>query len=811
MACLPAYAHTLEDADSIDFMTEEEFEQKSSEATQLLPAEQFFIPKKIERITVRGSRLIPENAIRARIPYVIGELFKPQKTAQLIRGLYPLGFRSITVMGNDLSSDTMELIIDVEEKKKITEIIITNNNNVSKEEIEKKLTISRITTLDEEELETLAEQIKKLYEDKNFHNVIIETHLEPIDDARAIAHLTIQEGKKTIVKRVFFKGNTHFPSRVLRKLIFTKEDWILGFMDRAGTYHKDALEFDKQTLEKFYQNNGFLAATVHDMQVVIDEITKEAMVTFTIQEGDLYTVSTVEAPGNDVLTEAELLARIPIKPGMIYSKEMIRDTMEQLRLLWGEHGYISAEIDPSVLPDQQTKTVKIIFYSDPGDKVFLNRINIIGNKKTQDKVIRRKILLDEGELLTVHKMNVSKQLVEQLGFFDPRAGVNWRTRKLNKELADLDLIVKEIPTGKAFAQISYGGSGEDIKSPQKAIKISATVEDVNFMGSGVQYKLNGGYSKQDKSINFALIDPFLFDRPLIGMFNVTHGRRTYDEFNHNVANVPTEEFTGVNGSLGFTHPAIPRTSFTVDGGYSKIHFNAVHTLPMASQHLTETFQKLLRRRFISGTLVWVGTNITQNYLNNPFNPSRGYMWSWATKYAVPHTHDCFGFFKTEVQAQWLTPLINEYDLVLRLHGRAGFIKEFRHFSIPYSELYNIGGPASVRGFIFGEIGPQFLNDPIGGKKAFFGGAELIFPITYDFSIRGVFFYDGGAGWDTPGAAELEPQLRNNAFRFRHAIGFGVRLNNPAPVRIDIGFKLDPNRRLGESTSEVHFTMAQEFA
>ena len=187
----------------------------------------------------------------------------------------------------------------------------------------------------------------------------------------------------------------------------------------------------------------------------------------------------------------------------------------------------------------------------------------------------------------------------------------------------------------------------------------------------------------------------------------------------------------------------------------------------------------------------------------------------------PKCKDHFGYFKWEFDVQWYTPLINEYDLILRVHAFVGLIKQFGEHTIPYRELYNIGGPATVRGFLYGQIGPTlFKKDssflaPLGGKRAFTASVELLFPITPDGGMRGCLFYDGGAGWHTPDP-KLVPGidqgflLRNNSFNFRHAIGFGFRLTRPTPVRIDIGFKLDRRKRLNESLSEVHFTMAQDF-
>ena len=165
-----------------------------------------------------------------------------------------------------------------------------------------------------------------------------------------------------------------------------------------------------------------------------------------------------------------------------------------------------------------------------------------------------------------------------------------------------------------------------------------------------------------------------------------------------------------------------------------------------------------------------------------------------------------------MDASWCTPLIAEYDLIFYLHGHMGLIGQINNGNVPYRELYNIGGPSTVRGFTFGQIGPQIFGDPLGAKKAFWVNVELRFPITSDMSIKALVFYDGGAGWDpvNESSASIRDSTTNKFFNYRHAVGIGIRLTQPAPVKIDWGFKLDRNKRLGEKIDEVHFTMTQEF-
>ena len=193
--------------------------------------------------------------------------------------------------------------------------------------------------------------------------------------------------------------------------------------------------------------------------------------------------------------------------------------------------------------------------------------------------------------------------------------------------------------------------------------------------------------------------------------------------------------------------------------------------------------------------------------------------SGKTRYSIEHQPVCcdiIGFYKVELDASWFTPLISEYDLVLKLHGYFGISTPFKNRIVPFGDLFHIGGQNSVRGFLFGQIGPAFLGDTIGGAKAFFWNAELIAPITADMNMKAVIFYDGGTGFDNPYVTPGDkPFVTGNNFDYRHAIGIGIRLLQPMPVNIDWGFKIDPRKdklhpNRSESASEVHFGMSYDW-
>lgn len=766
----------------------------------------------IKTILVSGNKLVPEQAIRAKIPFKEGELFDKNKTAQTIRAIHLLGyFQNIQILTNNIGNGAISLHIKVTEKPRISRISYEGNKALSDEKLHEKLETKEIQALDEEELFYLARKIKKAYQEKNYHHVDVSGKFIPAEDDTQEALFTINEGVQSRVKQVKFKGNHCVPDKILRTKTFTREDWILGFFDRAGTYHPDAVMHDKFTIENFYQSNGYLAARVIDTEVNETD-NGEIDITFTIEEGELYTISKVEAPGNDILNEQQVLRYIPIWPGQLYSRDLIRKTMERIRKLWGDYGYIYADVQPSIRPDEKTKTVELSFNSDIGQRIHVNRIHIIGNNKTRDKIIRRELLFDEDEPLTSSLMDESKKRVQLLGYFDPQDGVQWKIIKLDEENADLELLVKEVKTGNMHINMGIGAQG-DAKSPTDSFSVGVGINDTNLMGYGIRYNLNGSYSAQDKTVNATIGDDWLFDRPLSGSLTGFARKTTYEDFNRTEQR-PVEKIYGGSAFFGFRLPQFNFVNVGIAGGYEKIDFetnNKAKVIYTKDAALQTALQEQINRSFQSGNIAWVGGTISQDVRNHPLFPTSGYQWAFDTKIGIPHETNGLAFFKFGINANWYTPIIKEYNLVLQLHGFVGYIKRLNDQSIPYRELFHVGGPASVRGFKFGQIGPNLLGSSIGSTKSFLTSVELQFPISADGNMRGRVFYDGGAGWDTPDACKIPATLlQNNTFDFRHAIGFGLSLAQPTPVRVDWAFKLDRKKKRGENLSEVHISMSQAF-
>ncbi len=767
----------------------------------------------INKIIISGNKHVKKEVILNALPYKVSEKFDKTKSNVAINNIYALGyFRQVQLKKEKLEGNKINLYIELQEEKLLERFEFKGNRKIKSQKLIEDLNLTKLTTVDEEKLGRISQAIKKMYAKENYHKVKIKTeiipHPESPDKAKAIFYIT--EGKKSLVHRVNFIGNKQMPQRKLRTVIATREDWLLSFMDGAGEYNEDDLEMDKHRIEYFYKDNGYLMATVAKTDVEFAKNEKDINVTFHIKEGDKFTIRKIHAIGDEYYSEKDLLRYINLEEGKPYSQSKLIESINNLKGLWGEKGYIYADVYPQIKPDENTNQVDITFYVEKGKKLFVNRISITGNKITRDKVIRRQLEITEGEMITSKKMAHSQSNVEYLSFFE-KGGVNWKVHRISDELADLEMTVKEAKTGNLQAGLKYGS---DRYNPQPSLRGSVMVEKKNLFGMGwdTALMLEGNRHHLQKA-QMHFFEPSLFDSDVSAAISAYRRWQEYDQW-RSVDKTPRETITGGSLRLGFRLPKIDRRlQFLLEFGFEDIENNKPHAVGSYRNLL----EPLVRRTFQRGTLTWLGADLVKDTRNHQIYPNQGYKLTLNTKTAPPITNDEYSFFKAELEGSWYTPLIGEDWLVLVVHGRAGTInslggtnkKTKKRKLIPYKELFHMGGQNTVRGFVWGSIGPAWeqTNDPLGGRHAIQFNTELMFPLIPDYSMKGHFFYDAGAGWDTPKDDVVRPDLiKRDKFTLRHSVGFGLNLLKPVPAKIDWGYKLDRDKKAGESPHEFHLSM-----
>lgn len=782
----------------------------------------------IHLIRENPNKYVTDEAIKSFVPFKEGDRFEHSKTNAFIKKLFNLGyFEHIAIHGTQLADNKLELHITLKELPEVVDIELTGNHNLSDAKIEEALKLSELRAISKRKLDELIGKLRKMYAEKDYHLTEITGEIKRDGENKATVVITINENDYSLVKRINFIGNKNVSSKALKKSIFTREDWLFGFTTKAGSYQEDRFEKDKRFLENYYKTLGYFNARVTDARIEMDPKTKQYTATFVIDEGAQYRVGELHVQGNDLLSEQELINQLPIRTGNIYSIKDVMDSIEKFKNIFGDFGYIFVDIQPSIVPNEENKTVNISFDIDLGSKVRLNHLYIKGNKKTRDYVIRRKVSFSEGDLLTYRGMEQSKERVEALSFFDQDKGVTWKINRLNDELADLDLLLKEAKTGKIMGQIGFGGNQMNTQFPSSGFSWGLNIYDINLFGKGLMFSLGTSWSKEAWTTAFDVTEPYFMDRPISIGYNFHLNKVSRSEELERIDDL-SERFLGSSLHVGYISSRWTiETALRGIVGFENISLNQPPRLSPNVRDLpgANAYQRLIHEEFKNGSLYHTTFELGQDCRNHILHPSGGYQWSVTSRFGWPL--DVFGFMKFDFDYSWYTSLIDEYGLSLGFHAHGGYMRPIGHYQIPFNELYNIGGPASVRGFEWGEISPSFslspycgdednnegrCGEPIGGRKAFFVNVELNFPIKRDYTIKGALFYDGGSGWCPP-KLNLTPSeqarfLSNTAFDYRQSIGIGIRMLQPQNLKIDWSFKLD--RRPCESPSAVHFGMFKEF-
>lgn len=754
----------------------------------------------IKKIIVQGNKHIKEAPILSSIPFKVGNLFDGSLSSVAINNLYSMGhFAQITLSAELIDDKNMTLYVKVEEKKLLETLKIKGNKAVRTSKIREQLNLAQITTIDAEVLHRISLGIQKMYAEECRYFIDVATELIPNQDNpdKLTAIITIDEGPQSRIVHVNFSGNASFDDRKLRSFLFTRENWLLSFTDGAGTLHEGNLEMDKHRIEYFYRDNGYLMVKVPKADVIYSDNKKNIDIQFYVQEGQKFTIRSISFAGDNILGDVDLMPYVAIREGQIFSQSLLVKSIQRLKDLWGEKGYIYADINPQTKLDEETQEVDIIFHLERGSKLYANRVLVTGNRVTKDKIIRRQLGIVEGDLITTKDLEESKKAVEYLSFFE-RDGVDWKIHRVSDELADLEINVTEAKTGNFNFQLTYGS---DRYSPKPSLKGMITLEKTNLCGNGwdVGALIQGSRNRLPQRLEAHFFDPYLFDSN-VSFFTGVFKRWTEYESWKTLSKTPIQIMTGGDVKFGFGLPSIDkRLRLFVDVGLEDIKNKDVAKGNFVAD-----------RRLHEGTLFWIGLELIKDTRNHQVYPNQGYKVCLSSKLASPFMNREFGFIKNELQMSWYNALIGVDSLVLAMQLKIGYVERFgKDRVIPYKELFHMGGQTTVRGHVWGGIGPALMGDPLGGKNAVQFNTELIFPLIPDYSMKGHLFYDAGSGWNTPKndiPADQLCNIRRDNFDVRHTVGFGLNLLKPMPAKVDWGFKLDRRKDQGESAHEFHLHM-----
>jgi outer membrane protein insertion porin family len=745
----------------------------------------------IYKIMILGNIKIEEGVIQGAIKSREGSPFSPEKVREDLRSIFNLGFFTDVQVDIKSTPQGKEIIFIVVEKPSIKEILITGNQKVKRDDIKEKMTLKPRSILNLDKVKEDSEQIRKLYFSKGYYGVKVEYKVDYLEANEAVIIFTISEGPKGHIKKIVFKGNKHIKSSELKKVMTTSQWNILSIITQTGTLDEDVLKNDLQLLNAYYVDHGYLDAKISEPKVDLSD-PKRIRIEIEITEGPLYRLGDIDFKGDVLTAKEDLFKAIKIKRGDVYSNSAIRKDINSLTEKFSNQGYAYVEINPETAVDSKNLLVHLTFDIEKKKQVSYEKIQIVGNKKTRDKVIRRELQVVEGELYNATKMNKSRDRLKRTGFFKE---VDFATsRGSTEEKINLDLKVEEAPTGSLTFGVGYSNT--------QSLVGTASLSDRNLFGMGYHAYLKAAVGLKTLNFRTGLTDPYFLGYPFAAGFDLYDEKDEYfkEYYKYNI----------IGGDIRFGKELTDY--FRIDAMYKLEKVNIYDVSPLASTYIKE-----MRGKTATSVI-----SVTPSFDNRDdyFNPRRGGKHSLMIANAGGILGGDNYFVKAVGTTSWFFPL--PLNSTLNLRASAGVILPYGgkravyddnglfvgyRERVPLTEKFYVGGSGTIRGFEYGMAGPRDINnEPVGAKNMVVFNTELIFPISKAIGLRGALFFDIGKAWG------VESTLSQGAIFNRGVamgVGPGIRWFSPfGPIAIDLGFNLNPKH--GEKSHVIDFSAGTSY-
>lgn len=751
-------------------------------------------------IEVQGNRRIESATVLAKIKTREGAVFSPAQLKEDIRLLYQLGHFEDVQVKTEGFEQGLKVIFWVKEKPLIREISFEGNEEVTAEKLKEIVTLLPRTAFNQQLIQDNAEKIRLKYQDSGYyHAVIVPVIVELRGGDKNIVYY-IEEGKKIRLSEVIITGNSVIPAREIKESMKNQEHWFFSFFGNSGTLRSEDLKEDVESIRNLYYNRGYIQVQVSDPfveerpltvhthefmgQIETYTTSNEVAIRIHLQEGDQFRVGAVTVKGNTTITDNELLKEVKLKRGDVFSREILRQDVARIMERYDSIARPFANVAPLFNIDQEKKTVALSFEIQEGGEVRIGRIDITGNNKSRDKVIRREMRLDEGDLYSKKALKRSYERINNLNFFE---SVDLSPeRRLQEPVMDLNIRVKEKMTGN----LSIGGG---YSSVDKLMGI-AEITQGNLGGRGqlLKFKVQWGSTRRIYMVSF--MEPYLFDKPVWGRVDLYNQDQDYDGYKL--------ESNGIGLGIGksFTEYVSGSLRYSLD--QSNIY--GITTAP------TYLLQKQMDNYGSVVTTSSLTASLSRDSRDFYLDPKTGSRNTLFVQYAGGPLGGDPSFIKSVADSAWYFPLF--WDTVLMTRGRVGFVGSLIEFPVPTGERFFVGGAGSVRGYRYGTVGTIGPDGPmetgldgsltrIGGNKQLIFNIEYTFPIVPAARLKGLLFYDMGRAFNN------EEPLR--PMQLRHSYGWGFWWLSPmGPLRFEWGYII--NQKSTDQPSQFEFSIGTLF-
>ena len=727
--------------------------------------------EKIAKIEITGNESIDRGFIANAIKVKENDPFNLDKIREDMKNIYKTGFFSdvqIDVKDSDKGKIVTFVVI---ERPPIRAIYISGNKQLKTSEIREKLKIRTNTVLNIEKVKESMDEIRKLYGSQGYYATKVGYEISYEEGYQAVVRFLVDEPARAYVKNISFTGIKAFKADKLKSVMKVRERGMLSWMTGSGILDEEGLEDDRKRLEAFYHDNGYVKVRVKIPEIAVSKDGKSLSVVIPIEEGDLFKTGSIKFAGDLLYDDATLLKAMRSKTGQTFSASSYQEDILTLTDLYQDKGYAFCDVTPLTAINDEMRTVDLTFEFAKGREIFVNRINVFGNIRTRDKVVRREMRLAEGDRFSSSKLKRSRMLLVNTTYFKD---VDMKIVKTDEpDKINLDVRVEEKPTGSMNMGVGYSTAEGPI--------VTGSVSQENLLGTGTKAFLTASIGGVTQQFRFTFVEPYLFDRNLGAAISAFNFKRIMDHY----------DYKQTGGGVTLTRPLTDFIKASTRYRYERtqvtnIDFNASPTIKEQAGTL-------------STSSVQVG--LLNNTIDNIMNPSKGSRSEITYELAG-------GPFLGDNEFQKGTGVYSIYiptgfwDSVFFARGTAGILRPFGGKTLPLYEKFYVGSINTVRGFKYGYAGPRDANgDPIGASNQLFFNFEWIYPIYQPAGIKGVVFFDIGSGFEGSSGWVLSGAKKT--------AGLGLRWFSPmGPIRIELGFNLNPSQ--DEKGSVFDFTMGTQY-
>lgn len=680
-----------------------------------------FEPFVVKDIRVEGIQRTEAGTVFSYLPLKVGDTLDNDKAAQAIKALFATGFfRDVRI---EVDKDVM--VVVVQERPAISSLNFVGMKEFEKDAIIKALKEVGIATgriFDRSLLDKAEQELKRQYLSRGKYSAQVTTTVTPLERNRVGINFNIVEGDAAKIRQINIVGAKAFQEKELLSLFELTTPGFLTWYTKNDQYSRQKLSADLEKLKSFYLDRGYLEFNVDSTQVSISPDKQDVFITLNVSEGERYRVASVKLAGELTLSEAELRQLVQVRPGDVFSREKLNESTKAISTRLGTEGYAFANVNAAPELNREKRLVDFTIFVDPGKRVYVRRVNVTGNTRTRDEVVRREIRQMESGWYDAAKVQASKERVDRLGFFSDVAVETPPVAGTSDQL-DVNVNVTEKPTGNLM--LGVGTSSTD------KLILSGSIAQNNFLGSGNNVSIQVNSSKSNRTYAFSYTNPYFTPDGVSQGFDIYH--RTTDTSSTDIAYYKSKS-SGAGVRWGFPIDEHQSLSFGV-----AVDNTSIEVFDESPNYYKTYVQKFGKSNLsLPLTFGWAYDN-----RNSFFFPTSGSLIRASLEVAVPGGD--LKYWRYGLQHQKYFPL--NKSLTLMLGADIGAAKGLSGQELPFFKNYYAGGVSSVRGFkasTLGTAGTIEAGDRVGGNRKLVGNAELLWSLPgFEKSARIGLFFDAG--------------------------------------------------------------------